>query len=95
MELNKHFACGLLLGLGLAACAGASFPYHYYGVDLKDGKLLGPTSQDDLDLAVCDATSSDASPCTAMMTSDYLALKQEYLSLENQLNDCQQQVASK
>ena len=95
MELTKHFAAGIAMGLMLAACAGVSFPYHYYGLDLKDQKLLGPTIQDDVDLAVCDATSADQSPCTAMMTSDYMALKQDYLNTKNQLNDCQQNLAAK
>ena len=42
MAMNKHFLAGMLMGLGLAACAGASFPYKYYGLDLKDKSSLVP-----------------------------------------------------
>lgn len=87
------FILGLLLGIFVAACAGATFPYHYYGLDLADQKLLGPTTADDLLLSVCLANSADASPCTAMMTADYLALKADYLNTKNDLNDCQQKLA--
>jgi len=96
MVLTKQFGIGLLLGLSLAACAGASFPYKYYGVDLAGGALRGPTVQDDLPLAAtCDATSANDSPCTAMLTADFLTLKQAYLDQEVQLNNCQQSLASK
>jgi len=94
--VTKQFAIGLLLGLSLMACAGASFPYHYYGLDLAGGELRGPTASDDLPLAVtCDATASDASPCTAMLTADFLTLKQAYLDQQAQLNNCQQTLAAK
>lgn len=95
MGLTKQFALGLLLGLSLAACAGATFPYHYYGVDLKNAKLLGPTASDDVELSVCQATASDQSPCTAMLTADYLTLKGDYLNTKNELIACQQQLAGK
>jgi hypothetical protein len=93
MAMNKHFLAGMLMGLGLAACAGASFPYKYYGLDLKDQKLLGPTTADDLSLAAsCDATATNQSPCVAMLSDAFLSLKQDYLDIQNQLNTCQQQL---
>jgi hypothetical protein len=96
MELTKHFAAGIAMGLLLAACAGASFPYKYYGVDLIDQKLLGPTPADDLSLlAECSPTAANAAPCTGMLTDAFLALKQDYLDKENQLNNCQQALAAK
>lgn len=95
MKHSKVFAAGIGLGLLLAACAGAQFPYQYYGMDLTDQKLLGPTAADDLSLlTTCQATASDASPCSAMLTSEMLALKQDYINTKNQLNDCQQQLAA-
>lgn len=96
MVLTKQFAIGMLLGLCLMACAGASFPYKYYGLDLAGQALRGPTAGDDLPLAAtCDATASDASPCTAMLTADFLTLKQAYLDQQVQLNNCQQSLATK
>lgn len=91
--VKKQFAIGVLFGLSLAACAGATFPYHYYGIDLKDGKLLGPTADKDLDLSVCQATATDQSPCVGMMTDAFLQLKTDYIDTKNQLVACQQQLA--
>lgn len=93
--VKRSFAIGVLSGLFLAACAGATFPYHYYGIDLKDGKLLGPKPADDLDLAVCNAIPSNASPCIAMLSDSFLSLKQDYMEIQNQLNACQHQLAVK
>lgn len=92
MGLNKWlgFLCGLLFGVMVTACASAVFPYKYYGLDLKDQRLTGPTSSDDLDLAVCNSTAVDQAPCTAMMTDAFLALKKSYKDLQNELIACQQ-----
>lgn len=96
MGLKKQFLAGIALGLGIAACAGASFPYKYYGLDLRDSKLLGAQASDDLDLVLtCAATATNASPCTAMLTDEALALKQEYITLNQQLVACQQQLSTK
>lgn len=93
--VKRSFAVGVLSGILLAACAGATFPYKYYGIDMKDGKLLGPTAQDDLALSVCDATASNQSPCVGMMSDAFLSLKQDYLDTQTQLIACQHQLAAK
>lgn len=93
--MKRQFAIGVLLGLSLAACAGATFPYKYYGIDLVGQKLHGPTVNDDLDLTVCDATSIDKSPCTAMMSDAFRALKQDYMDTQNALVACQHQLGEK
>lgn len=96
MELTKHFAAGIGMGLLLAACAGAQFPYKYYGVNLATDTLQGPTPADDLGLITqCTANPSDGSPCTAMLTDAFLALKQDYINTKNELNNCQQNLAAK
>jgi len=91
----KSLFLGIVLGFMVSACASAVFPYHYYGLDLKDGKLLGPTEADNVDLAVCNATSADQSPCIAMITSSFLEMKKDYKDTKNQLIACQQQLAAK
>lgn len=92
--VKKELIIGILIGLSLAACAGATFPYKYYGVDLADSKLLGPTKPDDLEFEVCAVTATDKSPCTAMMTDVFLAMKQDYLDCKNQLSDAQHRLES-
>lgn len=93
MAVRRALCAGILIGLLLAACAGATFPYKYYGVDLVDSALLGPTPKDDLKFEVCAVTATDKSPCTAMMTDVFLAMKQDYLDKANQLNDCQHKLS--
>jgi hypothetical protein len=95
LAVKKQFLLGILMGMGLMACTGATFPYKYYGVDLKDEKLLGPTPADDLSLLECLPTATDASPCTAMMTSVAMAMKQDYIQTKNDLIACQQALVSK
>lgn len=87
--MTKELTIGILLGFSMAACAGLSFPYKYYGLDVPGGSLRGPTPADDVSLSVCLATSSDAAPCTVMLSDQYLALKQDYLTTKQQLINCQ------
>lgn len=89
MGLTKQFTIGVCLGLCLAACAGVSFPYHYYGLDIPGQSLRGPTPTDDVALSVCLATATDLSPCTVMLSDQYKALEQDYLTTKQQLIDCQ------
>lgn len=85
----------VLLGLCLAACAGATFPYKYYGIDVSDSVLHGPTAKDDVSFSECLPTATDQSPCTGMMSDIFLAMKQDYLDKSNQLIECQKQLAIK
>ena len=93
--MSKNFVAGFCLGISLMACCGATFPYHYYGIDLKDQKLLGPTTQGDLPLTDCAASAANESPCIGMMSDAFLSLKQDYLNIQNELNNCQHQLAAK
>jgi hypothetical protein len=93
--LTKQLALGILLGLSLAACAGVSFPYKYYGIDLPENKFRGPTEQDDEDISRCLPTATDKSPCTGMFTEIFLEMKKDYIETKNQLITCQQQLAAK
>jgi hypothetical protein len=93
---EKDFAYGIGVGfcLCIAGCAAVTFPYKYYGLSASDynGTLLGPTQSDDVNLQVCAPTSTNAAPCTVMLTDAYLQLKEDYLDKVNQLNDCQKQL---
>lgn len=93
--VNKQFAIGVLLGLSLAACAGATFPYKHYGIDLDAQALRGPTPSDDLSLSVCLATATDKSPCTAMMTEVFDEMELDYRDTKDKLITCQHQLAMK
>jgi hypothetical protein len=90
------FIIGVLLGSAVVACATNPFPYNYYGVDLKDQKLLGPSSgaYPDLPLATCDATAVSASPCVGMLTTTLETLKVNYEDLQDQLIACQKQLVT-
>ncbi len=95
MGLTRQFIIGMLFGLCLAACAGATFPYHEYGVDIPDSLLRGPTTQDDLSLTVCLPNATSQSPCVAMLTDVFEALKTDYIDTKDQLIACQHQLAEK
>lgn len=86
------FICGVTFGVLVTACASAVFPYHYYGLNLKDGLLMGPTAADDLPIAECNATATDASPCSVVKTAAMLELKRDYIDTKNALIACEQQL---
>lgn len=88
----KWYVTGMAVGVMLAACAGISFPYHYYGLSAAtyaNGKLVGPTPADDLDLMQCQPSTQNARPCLVMVSTDFLAMKQDYVDTKNQLIACQ------
>lgn len=89
MRSSYWVIAGFGLGLIVSACA-TTFPYKYWGLDLKDQELLGPTPSDDRPIAICTASAADASPCTVMMTSTLLALKKDYEDTKDALIACQQ-----
>lgn len=90
MKELRQMMWGFALGIGVVACAGAAFSYHYYGMSLVSytnaGKLLGPTPADDKDISVCENNG-----CVVMLSADFFAFKQDYLDIQNQLNACQHQ----
>lgn len=91
------FIAGCVFGMVLIACSTTNpFPYNYYGVDLKDQKLLGPTSgaYPDLPLEVCDPTQTSFAPCMAMLSTTLEQLKSNYENIQNELIECQKKVAS-
>lgn len=76
----------------ITACgAAAQFNYHYFGVDAAnyDGYLRGPKPENDLPFSTCKPTPGKAAPCLAMIKDQFLALKADYLDLQNKLNACQ------
>jgi hypothetical protein len=91
--LNRSFLAGLALGILLMGCAGASFPTKYYVLDAvdynKDGRLLGPSEIEDLSFDRCQPSVSNLHPCVVVFTSDFLALKQDYLDTKNKLISCE------
>lgn len=85
----RSFSLGFICCLFLMGCMG--FSYRYYGLSIASytGTLLGPREQDDKNFLTCEPTSDNKSPCVVMYTSDFLALKTDYLDIQNQLNACQ------
>lgn len=91
----KGLLIGIVLGFMVSACATAVFPYKYYPLNLAGGLLEGPTHADDLPLSECNATATDASPCTVVKAAAMLELKRDYIDTKNALIACQQQLAAK
>jgi hypothetical protein len=93
-NISIGFLIGLIFSVAIAACATNPFPFDYYGVDLKDQKLLGsPTwGYPDLPLSTCDATAASASPCVGMLTTTLEQLKTSYEDIQDQLIECQKKL---
>ena len=89
---------GLVLGFIVSACATSSFPYTVYGLSLKDtiadSMLLAPTGSTlpDISLTTCEPSATSVSPCVTMLTTQYIAWKEDYTNTQNQLVACQQQL---
>lgn len=82
-------ACLLLVG-----CAGASYPYKYYGLAAASfqGSLVGPEPKDDVDLKKCEPTSANARPCIVIFTDVFLRAKEDYLNQQNRIIDLERQL---
>jgi hypothetical protein len=83
---------GFAFGLILSACLGANlFPFKYYTLEAKtyDGKLLGPTSDQDLLLSMCSPGEADKAPCMVIFTSEFLRLKDAYKKCQVDLDASQ------
>jgi hypothetical protein len=92
-----RFLVGFLFALFLVSCAGAGFSYHYYGlsqVSFANGKLLGPTEQDDLPFSKCSPEVDSKNPCVVMFAKDFFSLKQDYEDSKMRLADCEKPVSN-
>lgn len=89
--VTNRFVLGFASCLLLVGCAGASFPFRYYGLAAAsfEGKMLGPKPEQDLDLKACQPTAQDAGPCVVLFTKDFLSIKREYLDMQNRLIECE------
>jgi hypothetical protein len=89
--VRSQFVLGFASCLLLMGCAGAGFPFKYYGLSAAsyEGKMLGPKPEDDLALTGCAPTAQDASPCVVLFTKEFLSIKREYLDMQNRLIECE------
>lgn len=88
----KSFLLGAVSAFLITACAGLSFSYKFYGMQLasyENGKLLGPTAADDLPMTTCQPDASAVGKCVVLATSEFYRLKADFMMLEQQLQDCQ------
>lgn len=72
-------------------CAGMAFVYNYYGLSAAsyDGKLLAVDPKNDKDLSECAPDAQIKGKCIVMFSSEFYALKQDYLNVQQELSDCQ------
>lgn len=82
----RSFIKGLVLGFLISGCAGATFAWKYYGLQMAsyDGKLLDVTPEGDKDLKECQNYN-----CVAMFTSDFYSFKQDYVDCKDKLIACE------
>jgi hypothetical protein len=94
----KGFILGLILGLLIVGCAGAVFPYRFYGlqdVDYSKGKLLGDKPENDLLFIACEPSEKSKNPCVVMKAEEFFTLKKDHLDLQEKLIDCQKEMRFK
>lgn len=85
----KNLITGIVIGFLIVGCGGLAFSYHWYGLSIAsyDGKLLGVTIADDKDFKTCENNN-----CVVMYSSDFFALKQDYMDTKQQLSECQRSI---
>lgn len=90
----NRFSTGFVACLFLVGCAGASYPYKYYGLAAASfqGSLLGPGPKDDVDLMKCEPTAANARPCIVMFTDAFLRSKSDYLNQQTRIIDLERQL---
>jgi len=74
------------------ACA-SSFPYQWYGLELPSyqGKLLGPTEDNDLPMTVCEPDNLIQGKCVLFLTDEFDRLRSDLVELKERLKACEQQ----
>ncbi len=90
---------GAMIGIALIACAGATFPFKHYGMNVPQecydqGTLLGPKPEQDLSLKVCQPDERDKFKCVHLLTAEYQKLKKSHLDLQAKLAQCQREKAA-
>lgn len=86
----------LILILAFVSCASA-FPYKWYGLSLPSydqGSLLGEEEEDDLPMSVCEPDAEGVGQCSVMLIHEFEKLRLEYDQLKEDLQACQEQLAS-
>lgn len=84
---------GIILGIGLTACAGSTpiFPYKDYTLAPVSyaGQLLGATPADDLNLEECAPDDIVKDKCHVFLKADFDSLKTDYLQCKSDLRACE------
>lgn len=95
--MNKGFNLGIILGFLLVGCAGFTFPYAYYGMNLMDscydhGDLLGKTAADDQPVSLCKPDEKVKGKCVVMLADPFYNMKGDYLDCKQKLSDCEKKL---
>lgn len=88
----RQVLVGFVIGFLVVSCAGLSFGYKFYGLQVAhydDGTLLGPKAADNLPFTVCEPTAADKAPCIVMLSAEFNRLKADYMDTKQKLNECQ------
>lgn len=81
------------ISLLLSGCAGAVFPYKYYGLNAENysGALYGPTVREDLNLMTCAPDDVSRGKCIVILKDEFYRLKNDFLTMRFQLKELQKQ----
>jgi hypothetical protein len=100
--MNRDLAWGMMIGLFIAGCAGAT--YKTYNLEIPDGcykagHLLAHSPSDDLPLTVCQPDpepSPGASPvavnklkCRVLQETEFVRFEMDLSTCQTDLKDCQ------
>lgn len=87
----RQLVGGIGIGFLISACAGVSWNYKYYGMDLVsyDGTLLGKTPADDLSFHLCQPDDKVKGKCVVMLVDEFERLRMDKAREDEQLKDCQ------
>ena len=85
----RAFIVGLFLGLTLTACA--TFPYKYYVLRYREGRLNGHASDgsQDLPISICDDTAASKANCFVMLRGDFIQLQKDMDAQKRELDACE------
>lgn len=81
-----------LLGLSvLSPGCSHTIPFKYYGLnaDSYEGMLLGPSSKEDVNLAICEPDKDHATKCVVFEVEEFMKFKLDYLDMKNRLKYCE------
>lgn len=79
----------IMVALGTIIACKADFNYIWYGLDVEQQKLLGPSPSFDEPLSICREDGDEKGKCVVFKQREFERLMGDFLETEERLKQCE------